>query len=536
MKKFSLPFFLIILLAIFFSNSCSQFVSKIDSENESDKALGTPFKILFSHNISGETHPCGCRQFPLGGLPQVYGLFTKLKKEAEIFYVDTGDTFFPSSNIPQTMHESLGFAAQNLARALDDLGLKYFVPGDQDFAMGLDFLKDIANKHQFQFLISNLKDESTIKHIRFGKLDKGISKIFFLGFVNPEVITTKENALFAPVSESMKKVLIEIKNAGYDEKNPHHRLIVLSHAGIDLDSTFAKEFTNIDWVIGAHSQSFLRYSQDIGDVKIVQALSKNHYVGDISLFLSRNKKKDSYELHETREELEALASPNPMRDFINAHKTKINDLQIKEQSLMVLPDDKKVSTKKFANPQTCISCHSKQVDFWKSTPHSLAFATLMNVKEQNNLQCIKCHSLGLNDPRGFTNAKNIIGFKKHPIIDYWNKAHSLSEKIPSIRKLKSNEIKKITNEWMQLDIKSGIKHNFANVQCLNCHAVFDEHPFNMEVSRPKAEQLMQIKSKCLECHTAEQSPDWYLDDKKAHPFPNEKVFQQKLKQMSCPLN
>ena len=97
MKKILLPL-------LFILSSCSYFISHIDKNEraaEDQKKSNSPqtLALVFSHNISGETHPCGCRNFPLGGLPQVAGLFSSLSKNAEVFYVDTGDTFFPSSVI-----------------------------------------------------------------------------------------------------------------------------------------------------------------------------------------------------------------------------------------------------------------------------------------------------------------------------------------------------------------------------------------------------------------------------------------------------
>jgi ribosomal protein S27E len=152
----------------------------------------------------------------------------------------------------------------------------------------------------------------------------------------------------------------------------------------------------------------------------------------------------------------------------------------------------------------------------------------MNSHEQNNLHCIKCHSLGLGDPRGFTAAKNMVNFKNDPIIDYWNKAHTFSQKVKSIRKLSSSEIRKISTEWRALDASLGIKRNFANVQCLNCHNTDSGHPFNADTIRTREEKLADIKVRCLQCHTKEQSPEWYTD--------NFKLYSQKLKQVSCPLS
>lgn len=528
----------IILASLLILSSCAEVVKKVDEATVPEVASGKKVEILFSHNISGETHPCGCRQFPLGGLPQVYGLFTKIKKDAEIIYVDTGDTFFPSSNIPKSMNDSLGFAANNLANGLDKLGLNYYIPGDQDFALGIDFLKNIANTHKFQFLIANLKDESTIKHQRYAIIKKGKATIFLTGLVNPESINTKEAELFGDVNIALKNVISDMQKEGLDFSNSRHRLIVLSHAGIDLDEKLATDFPNIDWIIGSHSQSFLRFSKDVGNVKMVQTLSKNHYIGDITIDLEAKKEVDAYTLHEVRDELEKIATPNPMRDFINAHKEKMSEIQLKEQMAMSKQIEAKPGNqpvKKYQNPVSCLQCHKPQVDFWQGTPHSLAYATLMNVKEQNNLSCVKCHSLGLDDPKGFTSTKNIVGFKDHAIIDYWNDAHAITAKVKSVRNLPTNEIKVLSRKWMDLDKKDNIKHNFANVQCLNCHDKHDEHPFEVELPKSADQKKLAMKNKCLTCHTNDQSPEWYSKNDKGIPTnPNEKVIAEKIKKMSCP--
>ncbi len=88
---------LFLAAALIVVSSCSYYIAKVDEKHVTKASVEKKFSLLFSHNISGETHPCGCRNFPLGGLPQVAGLFADIQKESDILYVDTGDTFFPSS-------------------------------------------------------------------------------------------------------------------------------------------------------------------------------------------------------------------------------------------------------------------------------------------------------------------------------------------------------------------------------------------------------------------------------------------------------
>lgn len=527
MKKYLLPLLLIL-------TSCSYFISKIDEGDVKKSAVEKKFSLLFSHNLSGETHPCGCRNFPLGGLPQVAGLFAKIQMDSEILYVDTGDTFFASSVVPSSMKDSLSFAAKNLALGLDQIGLKYFVPGDQDFAMGLEFLQEIANTRKFEFLISNLTDSSILKHRRFAMIERNKTKIFLVGVVDPETFNGEAAKFFAPPALALPLVIDEITKAGYEKGNPYHRLVVLSHSGIDPDEALAKKFPFIDWIIGAHSQSFLRYSKDEGDVKIVQTLSKNHYVGDIKIDLNSKKQTDTYELHEIRDELEKNLSPNPMRAFIDDHKTKMNDLQIKEQARMgmdsaALHKELNGNIVKYKTAGSCLECHKPQGDFWQKTPHSIAYTTLINANEPNNLSCVGCHSLGLSEPKGYATPKTMVTFKHKTAMDYWQEVKKIGSGIESVRKLPPADIKTTSVKWFALDKKKGVKENFANVQCLNCHTQQDSHPVYNDPKLALAERESQIKNKCLSCHTAEQSPEWYDSGIKVNA-----KFTESYQKVSCP--
>lgn len=520
----------VLFLLFLLLSSCSDLVSHFDKKpNASSQKLA----IVFSHNISGETHPCGCRNFPLGGLPQVAGLFHKISQDTDVLYVDTGDTFFPSSVIPTSMKDSLTYAANNLALGLEQLGLKYFVPGDQDFALGLEFLKNMANTRKFEFLISNLSDESLIKHKRFAIIERNSTKIFLVGFVAPDIFNNRTSDLFTDIKIALPKVIDELKIQGYDSNNPDHRLIVLSHSGFDPDEILAFKFPFIDWIIGAHSQSFLRLPRDAGNVKIVQTLSKNHYVGSVNIVINTAKENDTYFLHEIRDELEKNLTPNPFKAFIDDQKSHMNELQLKEQAHMGDSISQNAPIKKYKSAVKCIECHKAQGEFWQATPHSIAYTTLMNVREQNNLQCIKCHSLGFDDPKGFTAAKNMVNFKKWPIIDYWNQIHTISASSVPVRKLTPKQIQTISKKWMEFDKKSEVKNNFANVQCLNCHNQHGEHPFNYDLPLGHEEKMSQMKNRCLACHTYDRAPEWYNKDSKTL---NDKFFSTRLKKVSCPLS
>ncbi len=531
-----LRFLLILSCALFFSN-CSFFIEQSEKEKNTVIIDSPKLHLVFSHNISGETHPCGCRNFPLGGLPQVYGLFSELKKTGEIFYVDTGDTFFPSSVIPESMHQSLGFGARNLARGLDLLGLRLVVPGDQDLALGETFLTDIDNENNFNFFVSNYSPNflsaSKKTNANIAQIKRGHSRIFLVSLVHPESVPQLKEKLIDPLL-AMKNLLKELKDNHYDEKNPFHRLIVLSHGGIDNDVTLAENFPMIDWIIGSHSQSFLRFSQDVGKTKIVQTLSKNHYIGDITIDLALKNTNDSYTLHEIRDELKDKVTPNPFIDFVENHKKKMSELQVSEQSHQKL-SDANLQNNKFPSANSCIECHKAQGEFWKGSAHSLAYLTLIKSKEENNLNCIQCHSHGLNMPDGFKTSKELfLNENKEPIMDanFHNNLKKYTESFNSLRKLSEKDVKKISKSVYNLDKQFGIKHNSSNVQCLNCHSKASDHPFGMETTIDYTAKKEQMKNNCIACHTVDQSPEWYQSNTTNL---NLKTYQLKLKKVACPL-
>jgi nitrate/TMAO reductase-like tetraheme cytochrome c subunit len=497
-------------------------------------------KIIFSHNINGETHPCGCRHFPLGGLPQVAGAISELEKESDILYVDTGDMLFPSSTLPSSLEKSLKFTAENIIKAQESLGLKLFIPGDQDFAAGLQYLENISKNSRFQFLLTNFKNtpnDYQNAHFKFRSwtyVEKGDHKIFLLGLVYPTVLNTQYAHLFETPVVQMKKSLKELPSHGYEQDNPKHRLVVLSHGDTYSYVRLAKAFPQIDWIIGSHNQAFLNTPKVEGNTKIVEVLSRNHYIGEINIDLKEGKNKDSYKILEMREHWGKKLKPNPLQSFIDEHKKKLTALQIKEQMQQIEPN---TIQSPIPTASSCVDCHEAQVDQWKTTPHSLAFSSLVKVKENHNPSCVKCHSVGYKQKGGFFKTHDIINFSnKQASANYWKEYKSQTKNIQSVRKLNKNELEKYNHKLDKLAEKFKIEKNHSNVQCLNCHSIDFDHPFSGNlIKRTKKEIRKDATSKCLTCHNRDQSPEWYIKKKNGLPGKlNKQLFKEQIKKMSHP--
>ncbi|MBC76557.1 MAG: hypothetical protein CME64_11140 [Halobacteriovoraceae bacterium] len=512
--------------------SCSRLVELADDsyyEKVNPKNGADHFKVVFSHNINGETHPCGCRKFPLGGLPQAAGYLYEAAQDSNIIYVDTGDMLFPSTTIPSTLNDSVKFTADKLAKAQEMQGLKYFVPGDQDFALGVNYLAELSKRSKFSFVISNAKKELPLKHKEDVVNKIGDVNLVMLGVVEPSLLKPEDSKLFHDAQSALKKSLKAIAELKLDKDKT--KIILLSHSGMSRDKLLAKKFPEIDWIIGSHSQAYLKEPETVGDVKIVQALSRNHYMGEIKIPF--NKKKDgSYKLVGIAEDFEKKKPENPMIAWLAKYKSELEAVQAAEQKrLMANASDSDLKTPTYIS---CSECHTKQTEFWQTTAHSLAWQTLEKAQAANNSQCIECHSLGFGKPEGFPSTEAIVQgpqLSDERMDQYWEEVNKVFKDVHSIRETSPSKRSELAKKWKKIDKNHAVESNFANVQCMHCHNQHPEHPFQME------DKVVQkdYSNNCIKCHTADQSPEWYLKGSNGLATTlNKKYVDQKIKELSCP--
>lgn len=522
----------IILLGLLLFTSCTKFLQVADEDyyDQVDiKGHNGPLKILFSNNINGETHPCGCRHHPLGGLPQVAGIFHQAAKDASVIYVDTGDTFFASTTIPDPIRKSSEHTAEALAQALAKLNITFFVPGDQDFALGESYLAKLIKDNKLPVVVSNF-GQTEIEHKKWGHIKFGDQNLFFLGVIDPAVFfSIKAPDLLLPET-ALQSVLTEIEKK-YPNL-PNKKFILLSHSGMDTDKILAKKFPQFSWVIGSHTQSFTNHPIEEGKTKLVQVLSRNHYIGEIAISKEASKQAE-FKLHESSDEKKDLIPNNPWNSWLTKFKSELEAIQAKEQGFFETDH----SGDKFKTYASCMECHEAQGQFWQKTAHAIAYQTLAQAKSQHNPNCIGCHTLGHNNPKGFASSHTVVQFDEaqmQPAHEkkYFARLETIMHDLKSVRETDPKIRMQKSNEWIKLDKEFAVTHNFANVQCLNCHSQADDHPFDVGDKKK-----FSMQDACVKCHTSDQSPEWYdKDDKGVATTLNKTYFAKMLKQVACPAN
>jgi hypothetical protein len=516
MKFFSFLFFLLLNV------SCNKEKNTKNSLDEKKESL----KILFTGNINAELEPCGCRQFPLGGINHMHGLISELNKKSEFIFVDSGDAFFKQNFPMNDEKESQIFRAKKLSKALSMTGLRLKVLGDQDLAFGIDSLVKIVKDQRFHLLGTNLESDK-LKLIKFKKYKFNQHEIYFLGISSSKLFTKSYTHL--TVKDSISNIMKQInalKEHGYNKENKFHHLILISHSGMKEDKVIAKNIPEIDWIIGSHSQNFTQKPVEEGRTRIVQMLSRNHYIGDITF--DKKSAKTTFNFHEVNQDLAQKVKDNPLTSFVDKFQKELNIIQKSEQKkhskvLTVTSSDMRLPT-----ATTCMDCHDTQGVFWQKTAHSLAYITLVNNDSENNLECLKCHSVGLKEKNGFTNVSDMIISDNKPLgDDYWKEVFSKKSPATPIRDWTDKQRLEHSEHWYNVDLKRNVSHNYSNVQCLNCH---NYDPAHLDGEDPKKESFTSIKNKCLNCHNSDQSDHWYKENNDL----NEKVFKAAWNKVKCP--
>lgn len=149
-----------------------------------------------------------------------------------------------------------------------------------------------------------------------------------------------------------------------------------------------------------------------------------------------------------------------INDRINSH----NQQSLTGQAMQ--KEKKPAAIKKlpegFSGSARCSECHVSQTDFWKNTGHAGAFQTLVQQRQDFNLDCLPCHVT-------------------HDVKAY----------------------QKGTAEKVNL---AGLPPELRGVGCESCHGPGEEHssnPMHVQPGTIKVEEAV-----CLNCHSERHSPDF----------------------------
>jgi mono/diheme cytochrome c family protein len=485
--------------------------------------------IVHSNDVLGEIEPCGCRTNPTGGMVRKDRLLDSIldgRTREQLLQLDAGDLFFSTQEIPETLKPQTEIQALALAKALKSTGLRALVPGEKDFALGTSFFDRLVSESGALALAANLEKKTRTGWKHWLRSDHVFElrstggtrhRVAVLGIIGKNIALPKDLRVTDATALARKWV--------HDARKKADWLVVLTHQGFDEDVKLAESVAGIDFVIGAHSQSYLQNPRVVENglrkTSIHQCSFRNQAVGTIEL-----KSAPESQMLALDASLDPPADQpaSELQKLVTEMKDKIAQANRAEEKKIsaIVQAAQKEGIPKFQTFTKCADCHFKQFDFWRKTPHASAYEVLVKAGQHQNLECLSCHTVGLNDPEGFSTLHQLVEWSQ----DAASKEAAKDSKKPALESWLS-EVRSSTPATTRELLRQASRVH-ATVQCENCHGPGRDHPFGLE-TMPK----VVATQSCLKCHTPERAPGWYstVDGK---PKLDDGKVSSNLKKMACP--
>ncbi|MCX5785106.1 MAG: redoxin domain-containing protein [Elusimicrobia bacterium] len=245
--------------------------------------------VFFTGSANGCLEPSYSNKQTYGGFVKLISfLKQQIKKYPSYILLDSGD-FLPYA--VSAAQADLALKAMGLA------GYDAIAVGDQD--LYFSGYIDVLRSGKLPFIASNVgwkadKSDSTsgVVTLPAGQADKtmvaGGIKIRIVSFISPETFSLYPETFTDKIGfRDLKEVLKGGKNADF--------LILLSHAGVEVNKKMAEEFKEFDLIIGGHSQELLNKPLKAGNALIIQSGSNLQHAGKIVLRFDGNKKLSNYD-------------------------------------------------------------------------------------------------------------------------------------------------------------------------------------------------------------------------------------------------
>lgn len=170
---------------------------------------------------------------------------------------------------------------------MNQIGCQAMTLGNHEFDHGDELLSRLDDYAQFPIVSSNLSYQDVEAADELVPLedllefDMNGNPLYVLGLTTletQEVASPSENVIFEDHRQALRRLVDQIVS-----QNPSAHLVLLSHLGYDEDVHLAKDFPEVNVILGGHTHTILREPSQVGGVSICQAGQYGRFVGHLSL-------------------------------------------------------------------------------------------------------------------------------------------------------------------------------------------------------------------------------------------------------------
>lgn len=463
--------------------------------------------LIFSACVAGQLVPCGCSPDQRGGLPRAVALVEKLRqRDPGLLFIDAGDLLFenPQRPAPQLLTQRQ-LKARTLARGDALLHAVARGVGERDLSLGPQFASETA---------------AGVPLLAPGQ-SRLVREVGILAAAAPA-----DFAAAAGLRKQGAKLVIALLHPRGDNAwtRAQAMLPAAREAGIDLAVLGRRGDPAVDGdlrepgpppllAIEGHMQSLLRVEVHPGSGPL-QLLSSaadreaesralqvriDRFRSQLESAPQRKAQLEEKiaELQQRQKALGAAIARPPAgaawaeatflpvtqeagsdaaaQKLVDAYDEKVSELNLAEAKTQ--PEACPAAARgeaSFVGANKCAECHESEARFWQQTKHAGAWQTLVTVRKQFSLDCVRCHVTGWQQPGGVCRidrtAAGEPGLNGHGV-------------------------------------------GRQDVQCEACHGPGSEHVADDSGGHIKAEVGQPL---CVRCHEAANSP--HFDYTKYKPF------------------
>jgi 5'-nucleotidase/UDP-sugar diphosphatase len=202
---------------------------------------------------------------------------------ADVFYFSAGDNFTGNPIIDQ--YEPPG---EPMLELLNRLGLDLLCPGNHEFDIGLENLRNFAARARFPFVSANIEAPAgMLPQLRPSVVLKtrGGVRIAVFGLIQIEAgnglpSTHPDKVKGLKFSEPLRKAL-ELKKL----RRGNPVFLALTHIGYEDDLRLAAQMPELDVIIGGHSHTRVDPAEMVNGVLVAQTGSDNRFLGRVELLV-----------------------------------------------------------------------------------------------------------------------------------------------------------------------------------------------------------------------------------------------------------
>jgi 2',3'-cyclic-nucleotide 2'-phosphodiesterase (5'-nucleotidase family) len=308
---------------------------------------------------------------------------------SQVALVDGGG-FFPETDAQRD-------AAWFLMDAMKTMGTVAVGTSERELRWGIGYLKANVTRSGLPLVSSNLMDVATRKPVfkpyvveKIGRLKVGFFSLMSdkvdLGPARDSLKVDEPNAVATRTVEELKK-----KGATV--------IVLLSQLGKVESEDLVAAVPGIDAVICGHNVPLIQKGRMVKNTVTSYGGEQGQYVSRTLLTVDSKGnmttgENESFILSpEVGEKPQMLALVKNFEDALNA---KLREEEQKRAASESTQNSQ--ATDHFLGADLCIRCHASEGTQWKTTSHSLAWNTLVEVKKDATPDCIPCHVVGYKQP------------------------------------------------------------------------------------------------------------------------------------------